>query len=112
MAPSSRTARLQYADAEMVDGLHRGTGIVDRRRKGLASDVDLLSGAESDVLLLVRSKPIRTLESAAAFKDPALAWVGQRGGPYPAKNSSPPLKPGSTDRDELERGHTGPKPTG
>jgi hypothetical protein len=48
MAPSSRTTRLQYTEGAMVDGLNRGMGIVDRWREGLASDVDLLSGGESE----------------------------------------------------------------
>jgi hypothetical protein len=89
MALSSRTERLQHTEGEMVDGLHRGTGIVDRRREGLASDVDPLSGAESDVLLMVRSKPIRTSESAAAFKDPALASGRPARRPIPSQEQFP-----------------------
>jgi len=74
----------------MVDGLHRGIGIVDRRREGRASDVDLLSGAESDVLLMVRSKPIRRSERApAAFKDPALASGRPARRPIPSQEQFP-----------------------
>jgi hypothetical protein len=90
MAPSSRTERLQHTEGEMVDGLHRGIGIVDRRREGRASDVDLLSGAESDVLLMVRSKPIRRSERApAAFKDPALASGRPARRPIPSQEQFP-----------------------
>ena len=73
----------------MVDGLHRGVGIVDRRRKGLASDVDLLPDAESDVLLdgALEANPDigkhRCLEGASAR-----ARIVRRGGPYPAKDRS------------------------
>jgi hypothetical protein len=48
-----------------------------------------VSGAESDVLLMVRSKPIRTSVSAAAFKDPALASGRPARRPIPSQGQFP-----------------------
>jgi hypothetical protein len=68
-----------------------GPTVADRHR---LQGPFVLSGAESDVLLMVRSKPIRTSESAATFKDPALVSGRPARRALPVKNSSRTIQPG------------------
>ena len=50
LVPSGRTDEVATDNREVVNCLHRGVGIVDRRRQSLAADVDLLPDAKRDVL--------------------------------------------------------------